>query len=140
VDVRLQRTSGAEQRNLDADAAAAYRIESARQPDWTLTSYYRPVLRANRQPGEIHGTCTARQSGQPQALVFPPGDRHLPDARTLLAMREIAWPIRSTRCRCTSGSARLDLTDRNLAPAAPCAWRLAAPTTSPSKAFVNVAG
>lgn len=114
---RLSIASGEDQRAWMLARLQPYRVESHQGvADGLLTSYYEPVLKASRQPG----------TGYEVPLYRPPvglGNRRpwfsrqeidtLPEARTALRGREIAWvdnPVEVMSLH-IQGSGRLNITE-----------------------------
>ncbi|MEP6588076.1 MAG: MltA domain-containing protein, partial [Polaromonas sp.] len=114
---RLSIASGQEQRAWMVARLQPYRVETHQGvADGLLTSYYEPVLKASRQPG----------TGYEVPLYRPPaslGNRKpwfsrqeidtLPEARTALRGREIAWvdnPVEVMSLH-IQGSGRLNITE-----------------------------
>lgn len=116
---RLSIASGEEQRAWMTSRLQPYRVETLQgQADGLLTSYYEPLLKASRQPG----------NGYAVPLYQPPaglGGRKpwytrqeietLPEAQAALRGREIAWladPIDAMSLH-IQGSGRLAVTEAN---------------------------
>lgn len=92
---RLSIASVAEQRAWMVSRLQAYRVESLNgAAEGLLTSYYEPVLRASRQPGNGYGV-PLYQPPTSLAARKPWFTRQeietLPEARAALRGREIAW-------------------------------------------------
>lgn len=114
---RLSIASGEEQRNWMLSRLQPYRVETLQgYAEGLLTSYYEPVFKATRQPGagyEVPLYRAPAQLGSRKPWFSRQEIDTLPEARTALAGREIAWmadPIDALMLH-IQGSGRLNVSE-----------------------------